>query len=197
MITEGPWGLEWAHRETHPLLAHSRIRSEAINEALQPFITELQNATNILDVGSGGGVQIYFPEINPNNITAMDITPGILEKNPALIKKLADANKTFPFDSEQFDVVTQFFLNRYLPDQVNNFREIHRVLKTNGRFIIMDHSQLHHSEEVSIFNPRKLLSLSHREFRDVLIEEISPAIPFKYASGVFRGPVYIFSAVKR
>ena len=54
--------------------------------------------------------------------------------------QLADA-QDLPFDDESFDVVTVGFGVRNLPDREANFREVHRVLRPGGRYVILEFSR--------------------------------------------------------
>ncbi len=51
----------------------------------------------------------------------------------------ADA-QALPFEEERFDVVTIAFGVRNLPDRAANFREVLRVLKPGGRYLILEFS---------------------------------------------------------
>ena len=54
--------------------------------------------------------------------------------------QIADA-QDLPFDDESFDVVTVAFGVRNLPDRAANFREVHRVLKPGGRYVVLEFSR--------------------------------------------------------
>lgn len=53
---------------------------------------------------------------------------------------VADA-QALPFPDSSFDVVTVAFGVRNLPDRAANFREVHRVLKPGGRYIVLEFSR--------------------------------------------------------
>ncbi|MBN1192619.1 MAG: bifunctional demethylmenaquinone methyltransferase/2-methoxy-6-polyprenyl-1,4-benzoquinol methylase UbiE [Coriobacteriia bacterium] len=53
---------------------------------------------------------------------------------------VADA-QDLPFEDERFDVVTVGFGVRNLPDRSANFREVYRVLKPGGRYVVLEMSR--------------------------------------------------------
>lgn len=53
---------------------------------------------------------------------------------------VADA-QALPFPDSSFDVVTVAFGVRNLPDRAANFREVYRVLKPGGRYVVLEFSR--------------------------------------------------------
>jgi ubiquinone/menaquinone biosynthesis C-methylase UbiE len=98
-----------------------------------------------LEIGSGTG---YF-SLNLmqagtiGNLTATDISPGMLEQLAATAKGLGLANvttvvteaETLPFDDESFDLVLGHAVLHHIPDLDRAFAEFKRVLRPGGRIV--------------------------------------------------------------
>lgn len=184
----------WLNEATHPIMGdqYSR-RRRAILEVTRRYYDVMLSAKDILDIGSGGGLNCYFPPelLQSKRITALDSSTKILEANPSGTKILADANKSLPFEDMSFDVITQFFVNRYLVDQRANIREIQRVLKPGGRALILDHEFLFHPLEVRTFEPYEIRVLAVLNgCQEVIVEELFSPIENK---GGRRGGLYLVS----
>jgi ubiquinone/menaquinone biosynthesis C-methylase UbiE len=99
----------------------------------------------VLEVGVGTGKNIpYYPE--NTQVTAIDFSEKMLEKargKAALYRKTADLMlmdaQQLEFPDETFDTVITTFVFCSVPDPVKGLREIKRVLKKDGRIIMMEH----------------------------------------------------------
>ena len=88
----------------------------------------------VLDVGCGIG---FVSNLYPNfDITGIDISDGMLEKNPYKWVK-ASAEK-IPFADNSFDFVVCRSLLHHLEDPSIGLREMARVLKVGGKFSCWD-----------------------------------------------------------
>lgn len=90
---------------------------------------------NILDVGCGGGhllseIQKRMPEAK---LTGVDVYET---KKKGITFKVADINNGLPFQSAAFDCLILGEVIEHIPDPDALLREIRRVLKKNGIFII-------------------------------------------------------------
>jgi demethylmenaquinone methyltransferase / 2-methoxy-6-polyprenyl-1,4-benzoquinol methylase len=112
----------------------------------------LSPSSRVLDLAAGTG-DVAFAVANlgrPAEVVATDIVPEMLAvaekkaaENPPAVPvsfSLADA-QDLAFDDESFDVVTVAFGVRNFPDRDRNFREVLRVLKPGGRYIILEFSR--------------------------------------------------------
>jgi SAM-dependent methyltransferase len=92
----------------------------------------------ILDIGGGG--EGIIGRLNGRNVVAVDTRIEELEetKNDSL-KVVMDATD-LKFLPSSFEVATSFFSLMYIKNDthLNVFREIHKVLKTEGKFHIWD-----------------------------------------------------------
>ena len=92
----------------------------------------------ILDIGGGG--EGIIGKLNGNQVVAIDTNERELEEteNEAL-KVVMDATD-LKFLPESFSVCTSFFSLMYIPKNkhLKVFKEIHRVLKDDGKFLVWD-----------------------------------------------------------
>lgn len=100
----------------------------------------------LLDIATGGGhtANAFAPLVK--NITAVDLTPEMLNAAQNFIKGNGHQNVQFlqadaedlPFSDESFDIVTCRIAPHHFP-HVNQFiNEVYRVLRTNGQFLLDD-----------------------------------------------------------
>lgn len=106
----------------------------------------------VLDLCSGTGdlALTMARRGRPERVVATDFVPEMLELARAKFAKVsletvvdlvqADA-QALPFDDGSFDVATVGFGVRNLPDRPANFREVHRVLKPGGRYLVLEFSR--------------------------------------------------------
>jgi demethylmenaquinone methyltransferase/2-methoxy-6-polyprenyl-1,4-benzoquinol methylase len=99
----------------------------------------------ILEVGVGTGKNLRYYS-NKVNLTAIDISPGMLRKARKKAEKLklkADLRlmdaQNLEFEDETFDYVISTFVLCSVPDPVKALREMTRVLKSEGKIITLDH----------------------------------------------------------
>jgi ubiquinone/menaquinone biosynthesis C-methylase UbiE len=118
----------------------------------------------VLDVACGTGrfllqlhraapdVRLYGLDLSPNYI-------GRARRNLAHVPDatlLVENAEAMPLQDSTFDAVTSVFLFHELPRDArrNVVREVYRVLKPGGRFVICDSAQLSDSPELAIFLDR-------------------------------------------
>ncbi len=107
---------------------------------------KLSGNEDILDVGCGGGQNIAnFLKRTNGKVYGIDYSPASIEKSlkknkRAVIKnhsEILQANvSAIPFEDETFDLVTAFETIYFWEDIINDFKEVRRVLKPNGKFVI-------------------------------------------------------------
>ncbi|MHC1572714.1 MAG: class I SAM-dependent methyltransferase [Methanosarcinales archaeon] len=125
------------------------IHSEEEKEAWKNLLTQAIGAEklNVLDVGCGTGtISLLLSEIG-HIVTGIDISEGMLQKakekanilNLSINFRIGDA-ENLPFEDESFDVVINRHLLWTLPDPERAIFEWRRVLKSEGKLIIIDGS---------------------------------------------------------
>jgi demethylmenaquinone methyltransferase/2-methoxy-6-polyprenyl-1,4-benzoquinol methylase len=112
-------------------------------------LAELRRDSVVLDLAAGTGdlTMALARQARPARIVSTDFVPEMLEvakekaaryDGPTTIEfAIADA-QDLPFDDASFDVVTIAFGVRNLPDRAANFREVVRVLKPGGRYLVLE-----------------------------------------------------------
>lgn len=120
-------------------------RRKAIN-TLRPLKPKL-----ILDVATGtGDFAIQALSLNPDKIIGIDISEGMLSRGRIKLKErhltgkvelLSGDSENIPFPENKFDAVTVAFGVRNFENLESGLKEIYRVLKTNGKVVILEFSK--------------------------------------------------------
>ena len=112
---------------------------------------ELAPDAMVLDCGCGGGANIkrLLKKYPQGIVKGIDYSPVSVEKSKkvnevAVTKRRCDvlcaSVAELPFESEQFDAVTAFETVYFWPDLPRCFREVYRILKPGGTFLICNES---------------------------------------------------------
>lgn len=123
--------------EEHPF--HNHFERPA-TVALLPDLKGLK----VLDAGCGTGWYSAYMLNHGAEVTALDITPEMLELtrqrvNGKITAILASLEEVLPFEAESFDLVLSTMTLHYLKDWTAVFKELNRSLKPGGRFIFSTH----------------------------------------------------------
>lgn len=108
------------------------------------------NPENILDIATGtGDLAILMAQTPVKKIVGLDISNGMLEvgrkkieaKNlTSRIEMILGDSENMPFDDNSFDAITVAFGVRNFENLDKGLREIHRVLRPGGIFVILETS---------------------------------------------------------
>lgn len=128
-----------------PLYDAMEILAERRYAAWRPRLWSLVQGPKVLEVGVGTGKNIpYYPA--GMVVTAIDLTPGMLKRAKARAAELeAEVNlqlgdvQDLDFPDNSFDDVVATFVFCSVPDPVLGLNEIARVLKSNGRLLLLEH----------------------------------------------------------
>ena len=112
---------------------------------------ELAPDAKVLDCGCGGGANMkrLLKKCPQGIVKGIDYSSVSVEKSKkvnevAVTKRRCDvlcaSVAELPFESEQFDAVTAFETVYFWPDLPQCFREVYRVLKPGGTFLICNES---------------------------------------------------------
>jgi len=102
----------------------------------------------IVDIGCGSGLNVKrLHEKSPKSKTiGLDYSSISVKKSIETNKELVDNGEieiyeanvlNMPFEDNLFDVATAFSTIFFWPDIVNSFKEVKRVLKDDGKFIMV------------------------------------------------------------
>ena len=107
---------------------------------------------DVLDIAAGtGDLALTVAHLQqPKTIVASDFVPEMLEVAERKFERydgptklsiaVADA-QALPFAEDAFNVATVAFGVRNFPDRAANFREVHRVLRPGGRYLVLEFSR--------------------------------------------------------
>ncbi|GAA4290059.1 bifunctional demethylmenaquinone methyltransferase/2-methoxy-6-polyprenyl-1,4-benzoquinol methylase UbiE [Aestuariibaculum suncheonense] len=108
------------------------------------------NPDTILDIATGtGDLAINLAETNATKIVGLDISSGMLEIGKEKVKKKGLDNRiemilgdseNMPFEDHTFDAITVSFGVRNFETLESGLKEILRVLKPGGTFVILETS---------------------------------------------------------
>jgi len=94
-------------------------------------------------VGTGKNIPYYPPGVD---VTAIDISPGMLKRASTRAASLGCNVELMEMDVQflgfpdrSFDIVFATFVFCSVPDPVQGLRELHRVVKPDGRLLLMEH----------------------------------------------------------
>lgn len=115
-------------------------------------LAKLDSTSAVLDLAAGtADLTLALARYgHPARILCTDFVPEMLEVGRAkaadfegdtLIDFEAVDAQDLPFDDASFDAVTIAFGVRNLTDRAANFREVYRVLKPGGRYVILEFSR--------------------------------------------------------
>jgi len=109
-------------------------------------LAELRSDERVLDIATGGGHAALAFAPHVQDVVATDLTPAMLAAAERFIRgrnvhnvrfEVADA-EALPFPDNHFDVVTCRVAPHHFPDVQQFVREVARVLRSGGRFVLVD-----------------------------------------------------------
>ena len=103
----------------------------------------------VLDIGCGAGVDTLVAAIMvgpEGGVVGLDLIPEMLSRARINLEKTSLKNVTLqegsaeqlPFPDEAFDVIISNGVFNLIPDKEKALREVFRVLKSSGRFLLAD-----------------------------------------------------------
>ena len=131
----------------------NRVISLGIDVSWRKKVVKLvgeNNPQQILDIATGtGDLALMMTSLKPKKIIGLDISEGMLEVGK---QKIAKANQSetiemivgdsenIPFEDNTFDAITVSFGVRNFENLDKGLTEILRVLKPNGKFVVLETS---------------------------------------------------------
>jgi demethylmenaquinone methyltransferase/2-methoxy-6-polyprenyl-1,4-benzoquinol methylase len=114
----------------------SRYRREVLVRA------GLRPGMRLLDVATGTGLVAREAAgiLGPGGVVGLDPSPGMLNQCRKVVpnRLLRGVGEALPFGDGRFDMLSMGYALRHVPDLERAFREYRRVLKPEGRVVIME-----------------------------------------------------------
>lgn len=111
----------------------------------------------ILDIGCGGGVNIEkFLKLTDSNVDGLDYSEVSVEASIKQNRKAVDDGRCriiqadvrqMPIGDEEYDLVSAFETIYFWPEIQESFREVSRVIKPNGQFLIAQGTDGNHPDD--------------------------------------------------
>ncbi len=124
--------------------------------------TYVKSNTHVLDLGAGLGI---IPQMNLRgsvvHVAGLDPDSCVLG-NPFLDEARVGSGESIPWPSGRFDLVIANNVLEHLAEPLRVFREVARVLKSGGLFLVKTPNRLHYVALVSILTPYRF----HRWFQE-------------------------------
>jgi arsenite methyltransferase len=111
---------------------------------------DIKEGEVVVDIGSGGGIDVFLSANkvkDSGKVLGIDMTDEMLEKARNNAKqsgftnvefKKGDIERGIPIEDSAADVVISNCVINLTLDKVAAFKEIYRILRTNGRMVISD-----------------------------------------------------------
>lgn len=128
------------------------VKQGGLGKTLQEKVlryAQIKDGESVLDVGCGSGTFITMAKsAYPNSrVVGVDPDENILKiarkklaKDKLKVELINSWAEKLPFEPQSFDVVVSSLTLHHLPTEIKKktLKEIHRVLKRNGRFLLAD-----------------------------------------------------------
>lgn len=109
----------------------------------------IKEGDTVVDLGSGAGNDCFIARAETGDkgkVVGIDMTPAMVEKAKANAAKLGYSNVEFhlaeienmPLAENTADVVVSNCVLNLVPNKINAFREVYRIMKPGGHFSISD-----------------------------------------------------------
>ena len=140
---------------------------------------KLNKKINALDIATGTGDVAFKLASKCDKVTGLDIAQNMISiaQSKQLNKKIKNIDflvgdaEYLPFDDKSFDIITIAYGFRNISDQPQALKEFNRVLKSDGRLLILEFS-----------NPRsKIIKFLYRFYSVKIMPRVASLFTKKYA----------------
>ncbi len=107
---------------------------------------DIPKEADILDIGCGGGYNIkrMLTRCSKGKMVGFDISEESVKKarkvnkNEPRVEVVRGSVEKMPFNADSFDLVTAFETVFFWPNTEENIKEVFRVVKPGGRFVVIN-----------------------------------------------------------
>jgi SAM-dependent methyltransferase len=183
----------------------SDVDSLAATTVEDLFVDLIQKGSRILDL-MAGSVSYLRDEIAATSVIGIGFNEKELQKNPALHESIVhdlNAEPILPFNDNEFHVVVNTLSVDYVTRPVEIFREVSRVLKPNGLFVVVFSNRMFPPKAVNIWKTsteteridlvKQYFSHAERYYLDGFFESKGKPRPKEdklYSLGIPSDPIY-------
>ncbi len=182
-----------------PTSEEGKKLAEKMNEHHYPLtswgleIVQISHSDTILDIGCGGGrtISTLAEKATGGKVFGIDHSPDCVkwseEYNQSLVEKgivevFHSSVEKMPFQDNLFNLVVAVETIYFWPDILNSFKEVHRILKPDANFLIVNEMYLNEAfrekneehmatEKMTIYSPEQLEQLlNNAGFNEILID---------------------------
>jgi len=117
------------------------LEDTAYGRCRQRLFRSLTGKILELGIGTGRNLDVYSPQAN---VTGVDIEPQLVRaaatRAPRGVEVLVADAQQLPFPMASFDCVTAALVFCTIPEPIVALREVARVLRPTGRFVLLEHT---------------------------------------------------------
>lgn len=126
------------------------------------ILSHLSPAKVVLDLGAGAGiVQAMNFKGLAAKVCGVDLDPRVTT-NPMIDEGRVANAECIPYPDKTFDVVFADNVVEHLSDPLKVFREVHRVLKSEGTFLFKTPNKTHYMPTIARLTPHKFHQFVNR-----------------------------------
>jgi O-antigen biosynthesis protein len=164
--------LEWTGERFLPWLEHSTIAYEHLHR--YAYASTFVKGKRVLDLASGEGYGSKMMSNTASFVTGIDIDDKAVEHAKTKygsqnLQFLAGSISAVPIhDDYSFDVIVCFEAIEHIEDHEQLLKEVKRLLKPDGTFIVSTPNKLVYHDEARDENPFHVKELYFEEFQQIL-----------------------------
>ncbi len=120
-------------------------------------LIQVDSGDKILDIGCGGGVNIEkFLKLTSGNVDGLDYSEVSVAESIKRNQKAVDEGRcevmhadvsSMPIEDESYDIVSAFETVYFWPDIKETFKEVSRIIKPDGQFMIAQGTDGNHPDD--------------------------------------------------
>ena len=184
-------------------ILQNMVFNRSHNLFFKEMVSSLKEGARVLDVGCGTGKFAFrLADLRKDlKICGMDLSQDMIKKAEMKLSgeniefKIGDV-EDLPYESNTFDIITCSNSFHHYPNQERAIKEMHRVLNSEGRLMIIDGSrdnllgklifgvvEMVEGEVYHIFEKELKNMLMNTGFDDVIQRTFNPIAPLLFTSG--------------